>query len=94
MAQLQQELEAQRAAQATEVKRAEEAVARRQKAEQVRAAEAQAWQQAETALQAAAAEKEALQKIVKDLRTEAFGLHAAAAAEQRQQNKSFLEELE
>ena len=94
MAQLQQELEAQRAAQATEVKRAEEAVARRQKAEQVRAAEVQAWQQAETALQAAAAEKEALQKIVKDLRTEAFGLDAAAAAEQRQQNKSLLEELE
>ena len=94
MAQLQQELEARRAAQATEVKRAEEAVARRQKAEQVRAAEAQAWQQAETALQAAAAEKEALQKIVKDLRTEAFGLHAAAAAEQRRQNKSLLEELE
>ena len=42
MAQLQQELEAQRAAQATEVKRAEEAVARRQKAEHMRAAEAQA----------------------------------------------------
>ncbi len=68
-----------------------QAVAKRQEAEQVRAAEAQAWQQAETALQTAAAEKESLQKIVEDLRTEVSGLHAAAAAEQQPQNKSLWE---